>query len=61
MKDDKKEMSRRDVLIGAGTAAVGAAVLSTGVASFVSNAKASGMTVYPYKKLDVEEVRRIAH
>ena len=51
MKDDKKEMSRRDVLIGAGTAAVGAAVLSTGVASFVSNAKASGMTVYPYKKL----------
>ena len=61
MKDDKKEMSRRDVLIGAGTAAVGAAVLSTGVASFVSNAKASGMTVYPYKKLDVEEVGRIAH
>jgi hypothetical protein len=61
MKDDKKEMSRRDVLIGAGTAAVGAAVLSTGVASLVSNAKASGMTVYPYKKLDVDEVGRIAH
>ena len=53
MKDEKKEMSRRDVLIGAGTIAAGAAVLSTGVASFVSNAKASVMTVYPYKKLDV--------
>ena len=42
MKDEKKEISRRDVLIGAGTIAAGAAVLSSGVASFVSNAKAGG-------------------
>ena len=41
MKDEKKEVSRREVLIGAGAAAAGAAVLSTGVASFVKSAKAS--------------------
>jgi len=61
MKDEQKEISRRDVLIGAGTMAAGAAVLSTGVASFVSSAKASGMTAYPYKKLNVAEVGKIAH
>ncbi len=61
MKDEKKEISRRDVLIGAGTIAAGAAVLSSGVAGFVSNAKASGVTVYPYKALNIEEVGRIAH
>jgi hypothetical protein len=61
MKDEQKEISRRDVLIGAGTMAAGAAVLSTGVAGFVSSAKASGMTAYPYKKLNVAEVGKIAH
>jgi len=61
MKDEQKEISRRDVLIGAGTMAAGAAVLSTGVASFVSSARASGMTAYPYKKLDSAEVAQIAH
>ena len=61
MKDEQKEISRRDVLIGAGTMAAGAAVLSTGVASFVSSARASGMTAYPYKKLDAAEVAQIAH
>ncbi|MBW2465796.1 MAG: C-GCAxxG-C-C family protein, partial [Deltaproteobacteria bacterium] len=60
MKDQKKEISRREVLIGAGAAAAGAAVLSTGVAGLVSNAKASGSS-YPYKKLNVDEVRKIAH
>ena len=60
MKDEKKEISRRDVLIGAGTIAAGAAVLSVGVTSFVPNAKASG-TPYTYKKLDLDEVGRIAH
>ena len=61
MKDERKEISRRDVLIGAGKVAAGAAIVSVGVASFVSNGKASGTTVYPYKKLDIDEVARIAH
>ena len=61
MKDEKKEVSRRDVLINAGAMAAGAAVLSTGMASFVSGAKAGGMTQYPYKKLNVAEVGKIAH
>lgn len=60
MKDQKKEVSRREVLIGAGAAAAGAAVMSTGVAGLVSNAKASG-SAYPYKKLDVAKVGQIAH
>ncbi len=60
MKNEKKEISRRDVLIGAGTIAAGAAVLSVGATSFVSNAKASG-AAYAYKKLDLDEVGRIAH
>jgi len=61
MKDKRKEISRREILIGVGTMAAGAAVVSTGVASFVSTAKASGTASYPYKKLNVEEVGRIAH
>ena len=61
MKDDKKEMSRREVLIGAGTAAVGAAALTTGVASFVKSANASGGADYKYKKLDLAEVGAEAH
>jgi hypothetical protein len=61
MKDDKKEVSRREVLIGAGTIAAGAAVMSTGITGLVSKAKASGDAAYPYKKLDVNEVGRIAH
>ncbi len=61
MKDEQKEISRREVLIGAGAMAAGAAVMSTGVAGFVSSAKASGMTAYPYKKLNVAEVGKIAH
>ena len=61
MKDERKEISRRDVLIGAGKVAAGAAIVSVGVASFVSNGKASGTIVYPYKKLDIDEVARIAH
>jgi hypothetical protein len=60
MRDEKQEISRREVLIGAGTIAAGAAVLSTGVTSFVSNAKASTAN-YKYKKLDINEVGRIAH
>jgi len=61
MKGEKREITRREVLIGAGTIAAGAAVMSTGVASLVTNAKASGVTTYPYKKLNLDEVGRIAH
>jgi hypothetical protein len=61
MKDERKEISRRDVLIGAGKVAAGAAIVSAGVASFVSHGKASGTAGYPYKKLDIDEVARIAH
>lgn len=61
MKGEKTEMSRREVLIGAGTIAAGAAVLSAGIAGFVSKAKATGTAGYPYKKLDLAEVGRIAH
>jgi len=61
MKEGKKEISRREVLIGAGAMAAGAAVMSAGVSSFVGKAQASGMTKYPYKKLNVAEVGRIAH
>ena len=50
-----------EVITGAGTVAAGAAVMSTGIAGFVSNAKASGMAKFPYKKLDVAEVGKIAH
>ena len=60
MKNEKKEISRRDVLISAGAIAAGTAVLSTGVATFVSNARAKG-TSYTYKKLDLDEVGRVAH
>jgi len=61
MKGEKREITRREILIGAGTIAAGAAVMSTGVASLVTNAKASGVTTYPYKKLNLDEVGRIAH
>ena len=53
MKDERNEISRREVLIGAGTIAAGTAVLATGVSSFVANAKASG-TAYTYKKLNLD-------
>jgi len=61
MKDEKKEISRREVLIGAGAMAAGAAVMSAGISTFVEKAQASGMTTYPYKKLNVAEVGRLAH
>ena len=62
MKDEKKcDQNRRKVLIGAGALAAGAAVVSSGVTSFVSKAQASGTTLYPYKKLDIAEVGQIAH
>jgi len=62
MKDVKDcDRDRRKLIIGAGAMAAGAAVLSSGVTSFVQKAVASGTTVYPYKKLDLAEVGRIAH
>jgi hypothetical protein len=62
MKDVKDcDRDRRKLIIGAGAMAAGAAVLSSGVTSFVEKAVASGTTVYPYKKLDIAEVGRIAH
>lgn len=62
MKDAKKcDQDRRKLIIGAGTLAAGAAVMSIGVSSFVKNAQATGTTAYPYKKLDVAEVGQIAH
>jgi len=60
MKDERKAISRREVLIGAGTIAAGTAVLATGVSSFVANAKASG-TAYTYKKLNLDEVGKTAY
>ena len=61
MKDVKKcDQDRRKLIVGAGAMAAGAAVLSTGIAGLVDKAQASGGH-YPYKKLDVAEVGRIAH
>jgi hypothetical protein len=62
MKEAKKcNQERRKLIIGAGALAAGAAVMSAGVTSFVGKAVASGTTVYPYRKLDLAEVGRIAH
>ena len=62
MKDVKNcDHDRRKLIIGAGAVAAGAAVLSSGVTSFVGKAVASATTTYPYKKLDLAEVGRIAH
>jgi len=61
MEDEKRVISRRDVLIGAGTLAAGAAAISTGVAAFAGRAKAGSTVVYPYRKLDIDAVGRIAH
>ncbi|MCF6291557.1 MAG: C-GCAxxG-C-C family protein [Desulfobacterales bacterium] len=62
MKEAKKcDQDRRKVLISAGALAAGAAVVSSGVTSFVSKAQAGGTTTYPYKKLNLAEVGRIAH
>lgn len=55
------DVDRRKLLIGASAMAAGAAVLSSGFTGFVSNAAASGVTKYPYKKLDEQEVGRIAY
>ncbi len=41
--------------------AAGAAVLSTRCCKFCFKCQASGMTAYPYKKLNVAEVGKIAH
>ena len=61
MKDEKKEVSRREVLIGAGAMAAGAAVMTAGITTFVDKAKASGGADYKYKKLDLAEVGAEAH
>lgn len=61
MKNEKKEVSRREVLVGAGAMAAGAAVMSAGITTFVDKAKASGASEYKYKKLNIAEVGRLAH
>lgn len=64
----REKLSRRDILLGAGKFAVGAAgitVVSSGGLNLLSNAEAKGEPKYPwpwpYKKLDPAKVAKIAY
>ncbi|GAB4388933.1 MAG: hypothetical protein Kow0025_11210 [Thermodesulfovibrionales bacterium] len=62
LKDTRgRTLSRRQVLAGAGLAAAGAALFSAGGLSLAAPALAKTAQAFPYKKLDVEEVGRIAY
>ena len=62
MKDEKKEVSRRDVLIGAGKVAAGAAIVSVGASGLVTPGKTNAAQFpWGYTKLDVQEVGDIAY
>jgi hypothetical protein len=62
MKDEKKEISRRDVLIGAGKVAAGAAIVSVGASGLITPGKINAAQFpWGYKKLDLQEVGHIAY
>jgi hypothetical protein len=62
MKDGKCEISRRDVLIGAGKVAAGAAIVSAGVSGLVLPERSrAAQFPWGYKKLDLQEVGDIAY
>ncbi len=62
MKQVKKEISRREVLIGAGTIAAGAAIVSVGASGLISPSRAKAAQFpWEYKKLDLQEVGDIAY
>jgi len=62
MKHEKKEISRREVLIGAGKVAAGAAIVSVGASGLVAprSIKAAQFP-WGYTKLDVQHVGDIAY
>ena len=62
MKDEKKEISRREVLIGAGKVAAGAAIVSVGVSGLIKPGPVKAAQFpWGYKKLDLQEVGDIAY
>jgi len=61
MAEGQHQLSRRDALKGIGKVAAGAAVVSISAHSLIRPAFASKDMSFPYKKLDIEEVGRIAH
>jgi hypothetical protein len=61
MKSNETRVTRRDLIIGAGSFAAGAALLSAAGPGFISGAEAKGTTKYPYKKLDLDEVGKTAY
>jgi len=62
MKDEKKEISRREVLIGVGKAAAGAAIVSVGASGMIApgNIKAAQFP-WGYTRLDIQHVGDIAY
>jgi len=62
MKDESKEISRRDVLIGAGKVAAGAAIVSVGAAGLIRPAGVKAAQFpWGYTKLDIQQVGDIAY
>jgi hypothetical protein len=64
LKKDKKELSRREILTGAGKIAAGAALVSAGGLTVLSSAEAARSRMkypWPYKKLDTGRAADIAY
>lgn len=61
IEDKGTDISRRQVLLGAGKAAVGAAVMTAGGFSLLGKARASASYPWPYKKIDPKEAADIAY
>ena len=62
MKDEKKEISRREVLIGAGKAAAGAAIVSVGASGMITPGKIKAAQFpWGYTRLDIQHVGDIAY
>ena len=62
MLKEKKELSRRDALIGMGKIAAGAVIVSAGTSALITPAKAkTAQFPWGYKKLDLQEVGDIAY
>lgn len=62
MKNDKHEVSRREVLVGVGKVAAGAAIISVGASGLVMPERIKAAQFpWGYKKLDLQEVGDIAY
>ncbi len=59
--EEGTRVSRRGLLIGAGKVAAGAAIVTAGGLSLISDAEAKKAKYWPYKKLDIDEVGAIAY